>query len=252
MKGFVFKTACLGFFLASMSLTAQAQNYRRGDYKQHRGSSYTSTLRTIASPVGKRMHDYRNSNCYTGLRLGLNIASLSFNGTNGVNKNALAGLNLGVVGGYSLSPFTPIYIESGLLYTQKGVQGSKHSEDLKVNMHYLEVPVVFKYKAYLNDGLNEVSVQPFLGGYAALGFAGKTKDFDLREKVNTFGDHAFRNLDAGLRMGCGLEYNNLYLELSYDLGLANVARNNFNHLGYDNFDDKIHTSTFSATLGFNF
>jgi hypothetical protein len=53
-------------------------------------------------------------------------------------------------------------------------------------------------------------------------------------------------------MGCGFQFEHLYLEVSYDWGLANVARNNFNHLGYDNFDDKIHTSTLSGTVGLNF
>ena len=248
MKQNILKFACLSLVLALAVPTVSAQGYRRGDYKRGRT---TSTI--LSSP---RSHGggfgWDSYNHYTGIRLGLNVASLAFDGTSGVSKSPLAGLNLGFVTGHRISPWAPIFIEPGLFYTQKGVKGSRGTEDLKVNMHYFEVPVVFKYKIDLDYGLNQMSVQPFLGGFASLGFAGKTKDFDAREKISTFSDEAFSCLDAGLRLGCGFELEHFYAELSYDWGLANVARHNFRHLGYDNFDDKIHTSTLSATIGLNF
>lgn len=243
MKGILNKVVCLTIALACVTITADAQVYRRGDYRRGRSTSSYRHAR------GRGYDVYGN---YTGLRLGANIASLSFDGTSGVSKDPLTGLNLGVVGGVEVTPYAPIFFESGLLYTQKGVKGSKGGDDLKVNMHYLEVPLVFKYNIGIESGLNYMSVQPFFGGFASVGFAGKTKDFSTHEKVNTFSDRAFSNLDAGLRMGCGFQFEHLYLEVSYDWGLANVARNNFNHLGYDNFDDKIHTSTLSGTVGLNF
>lgn len=233
----------LGLFLAVTCVcsSADAQTYRRGDYRRGRTTSLFGRSKNVI-PMS-----------YAGVRIGANIANLNFEGTHGVNKSSLAGLNLGVVGGYSLTPMSPIYLESGLLYTQKGVEGSKGGEDLKVNMHYLELPLVFKYRIDADPyGYNNFNVQPFFGGFAALGFAGKTKDFGDREKVNTFGPNAFRAFDTGLRMGCGLEFQNFYAEVSYDLGLANVARSNFKHLGFDSFDDKIHTSTLTLTAGFNF
>lgn len=236
----------LGLFLAVSCVcsSADAQTYRRGDYRRARSGTAFS-----------RMHgggDYFPMG-YAGVRLGANAANLSFDGMHGISKSSIAGLNLGVVGGYSLSMYTPIYLESGLLYTQKGVEGSKADEDLKVNMHYLEVPLVFKYRINVNPySVDNLNVQPFFGAFAAVGFAGKTKDFGVREKVDTFGPNAFRHFDSGLRLGCGIEFQNLYAEVSYDWGLTNVARSNFKHLGFDSFDDKIHTSTLSATVGFNF
>ena len=247
MKKNLLKVLCLGMALGCVSQNMTAQTYHRGDYKRGRTSySAPSPRRSSISWLG-----WDDEEHYTGLRLGMNIASLAFDGTSGVSKDALTGLSLGIVSGHRLSPYAPIYIEPGFYYTQKGVKGSKAGESLKVNMHYFEVPVVFKYRVEF-DTPTPVSLQPFLGGYASLGFAGKMKDFDAREKTSTFSENAFSCLDAGLRLGCGIQLDHFYGELSYDWGLANVARHDFRHLGYDNFDDKIRTSTLSATIGLNF
>lgn len=250
MKGILTKVAILALTMTCTSISVNAQNYRRGDYK-HRGAS--STVSSIAHSFGGGYKDYRyHDGNYTGIRLGANSASLLFDGTGGINKNSFTGMNFGFVNGFRMAPYVPLYLESGILYTHKGVKGSKNGEQLKVSMHYFEVPLVFKYKIYLDDGLNNISLQPFFGGYASLGFAGKTKDFSSYTSSNTFGKNAFGNFDGGLRVGCGFEFENLYLEVAYDRGLANVARDNFHHLGYDNFNDQINTSTLSATIGFNF
>jgi hypothetical protein len=34
-------------------------------------------------------------------------------------------------------------------------------------------------------------------------------------------------MDAGLRTGCGLQIDMFYAELSYDLGLANICKDDF-------------------------
>jgi hypothetical protein len=44
-------------------------------------------------------------------------------------------------------------------------------------------------------------------------------------------------------MGCGFQFDHLYAEAGYDLGLTNVGREYF---------DRTHTSSLFATLGVNF
>lgn len=88
-------------------------------------------------------------------------------------------------------------------------------------------------------------MEPFFGGYLACGIAGKIKDYNNREAYSSFGDEddTFNRFDGGLRFGCGVSYQMLYLEASYDLGLANV--------GKDRFDDA-RNRCFNLTVGVNF
>ena len=53
----------------------------------------------------------------------------------------------------------------------------------------------------------------------------------------------FSRFDGGLRLGCGIEYEFLYGELAYDIGLANISHDYF---------DTSHTGAFFVTIGVNF
>lgn len=188
---------------------------------------------------------------YIGIRLGLNVSNLALDGME-IDKSPLSGLNVGVVYGISLDSDMPLYFEPGLLITGKGVKvdATRNQQKIRTRLNYFEVPFVFKYK--FDDLHHDISIQPFLGGFASLGFCGKTKYFDDRAKENSFRSGAFRNFDAGLRLGCGIAYQNLYFDLSYDLGLANVASNKFSDFGYDDFDDTIRTRCFTISIGLDF
>ena len=47
----------------------------------------------------------------------------------------------------------------------------------------------------------------------------------------------------GFKLGCGLEYNMLYLEVAYQLGVTNIA---------DDDDFSIHANQLSINFGVNF
>jgi hypothetical protein len=47
----------------------------------------------------------------------------------------------------------------------------------------------------------------------------------------------------GFKLGCGFEYNMLYLEVAYQLGVANIA---------DDSDFTTHANQLSINLGVNF
>ena len=80
-------------------------------------------------------------------------------------------------------------------------------------------------------------------GSNVLTFSGKIKDQSQRLIYNAFADDAFHRFDGGLRLGCGLQYDYLYAELGYDIGLANVSRDDF---------ETAHTGCFFANIGINF
>lgn len=153
------------------------------------------------------------------------------------------GLNVGFVAGTQMVHGTPLYVEGGLYYTEKGGKSGSGSDKFTYNMNYLEVPLVLKYKFY---PASDFTIEPFMGGYVSCGVGGKIKDFNNRAAYSSFGDKYadnFRRFDAGIKLGCGVGFDIFYLGASYDIGLANV--------GKDSFQDT-HTGCFNLDFGINF
>lgn len=218
--------------LAILTLSGMAQPA----YRRPAGRSYP--IGYLGDHRGYTGRYFVRSN-YLGLRVGLGVSTIRSDDRYLNGASAKPGLNLGFVTGFQLAPITPIYLETGLLYTEKGGKGNYNGK-FSYKMDYLEVPLLMKYHIYLG---RLTSVQPFAGVYGALGVGGKMKDFDQREAYSSFSKDAFRRLDGGLRLGCGLQYDHLYAELGYDLGLANVSHDYF---------DTSHTGSFFANIGLNF
>lgn len=86
---------------------------------------------------------------YYGARLGLSASGVT-------DAGSKAGLTLGGVVGLRLSDSAPVFIESGLAYTQRG--GKK--DGFTTNLNYLEIPILIKYGIPVVDG---VHVLPLLG-----------------------------------------------------------------------------------------
>lgn len=202
---------------------------------------------TAALPALAQYEDYggRNQfavehNVYYGLRLGLGITTVNSDEKDLDGGGAKAGLNLGALVGFQLSPSAPVYLETGLFYKEKGgkgyVNGSKHTYDL----NYLELPIIAKYRYEMAENF---SIQPFAGGYFAYGISGKVKNYDARETYSSFSDSRFKRFDGGLKFGCGAEYQIIYAEVGYDLGIANISHNEF---------DSSHTGCFYINCGVNF
>ena len=111
----------------------------------------------------------------------------------------------------------------------------------QVALDYLQVPLVMKY---MIDVDRMFSIQPYVGGYLALGVAGKIKDFGHRQAYSSFDSkEGFQRFDGGIRIGCGIQYDFVYAELGYDFGLSNISHDYF---------DTSRTGALFATVGFNF
>lgn len=202
--------------------------------------------------------NHNNVEQYYGLRLGLSIASLSSDDVN-YDMSARTGLNFGAVYGLQLANSTPLWLEFGAMYSEKGGENSNFAnvfdngtdkksyvEKVTTRLSYLQVPIVVKYAIDITDDLY---LQPYLGGYLALGIGGKTKHYGItnseldipRSSQSSYDD--FKRFDGGLRIGCGLEYQMVYAEAGFDFGLANICDNDF---------DATHTRSFFVNVGVNF
>lgn len=218
--------ACL---LTTISTSAIAQRYSYND------SRYMRTVSRHDVPV------------YLGFRIGPAFAFVNSDDPMLNGGSMKTGLSFGGVVGLQLTNSAPLYFETGLTFVQKGGRGYIEMEDEKrakftFNLAYLELPLVVKYSLELDE---HMSFQPFLGGYFAFGIGGKIRNFKDREAYGSFsgGNNTFRAFDGGLRFGCGFSYDLAYIELGYDLGIANIGQDDF---------DTTHNGCLFINLGVNF
>lgn len=185
--------------------------------------------------------DWRSDNqFYYGLRLGLSVSTINSDEERLDAPGSRSGLNLGAVIGYELSSGTPVYLESGLFYTEKGGKYSKNGNKKKYNLNYLKLPILLKYNIELEDPF---CITPFAGGYFAYGIGGKIKDYNTKQSMSAFSDFNFKRFDGGLTIGCGFSYQIIYGELSYDFGLTNISQDEFG---------SCHNGTLNLNFGVNF
>lgn len=179
---------------------------------------------------------------YYGLRLGMAISSVSSDSEKLNASGTQTDINVGFAAGMQLSTDAPVYLESGLYYTAKGGQGksSENRSKFTYDLNYLEVPLLIKYSVELDY---DMYLQPLAGGYIAYGVGGKFKDYGDRNIDYSFSEDAFKRFDAGLRFGCGFQYQVLYAEAFYEFGLTNICHDYF---------DKAHTGCFNINIGVNF
>lgn len=186
---------------------------------------------------------------YFGFRIGPTFSAIN-SGIDALEAGNRTGLNMGIAAGFGLTRDNTLYLETGLSYTEKGGKDDKPI-DVSKTLDYFEVPLVAKYFYAIDD---KFTVQPFLGVYGGLAIAGKVKtkinnvntsesSFD-NDALKAVGDnHHYGRLDAGLRIGCGASFEMFYVELAYDLGLANIGSDDF---------ETAHNSALQLNFGVNF
>lgn len=186
---------------------------------------------------GRSRYNRDDTERYYGLRLGMNVASTSSE-SNAFDTNPRTGLVIGFAYGMQLSKHHPLWLEASLLYSEKGGKTHQDGDKVTYRLGYLQLPIVAKYGINMDDDLY---LQPFFGGYLSMGITGKMKNYGTRESESVFDN--MKRFDGGLRAGCGLEYKMMYVEVGYDLGLANIAKDEF---------DNTKTRCFFVNLGINF
>lgn len=202
---------------------------------------YPYGRRPRVQTVGRHGNEYVAwHSYYFGFRVGMNASHVGSDNPTLDAGGVKTGLNIGIAAGTQLTYRAPLFIESGLYYTQKGGNSGSGHDKVTCDLNYLEVPLVIKYKHFVG---HQTSIQPYAGGYLAVGTDGEIKDHNTRMSQGSFDDDNFSRFDGGLKIGCGVGYSMLYLDASYDIGLANI--------GKDKFDDT-HGGCFTINLGVNF
>lgn len=165
---------------------------------------------------------------YLTISSGLTLSGISSDADDIDAGAVMPGFYLGFLGGIQLTSSVPLFIEAGILYTQKGGKTSSNmrgAEDKEWKLNYIEIPLVLRYKLWCGGG---ASVQPCFGLYVAEGVGGKIKDYTTRSEVKSFDSGYFERLDAGLRLGCKIAWKLVFFDISYDCGLANIDTDSFN------------------------
>lgn len=217
---------------AAIIMPASAQCYRQSRYYNNR---------TDRLEYGRHDSGLGTGNMYYGFRIGPSFSFVNSDDSRLDGGDWQTGLNVGALVGIPLSANIPLYIEAGLFYDEKGGRKKLPSgKKMTYDLNYLQLPIVAKY-IYSPDG--RFSIQPFFGGYLALGVGGKIKNFEDREAFGSFSDEGFQRFDGGLRLGCGVGYDLFYVDLTYDIGLSNICHDTF---------DTSHNGSLSLNFGVNF
>lgn len=194
-------------------------------------------------------------NIYWGVRFGMTAASLSGD----LDASSKVGMTLAGIVGLRPSDNTPVFIESGLYYTERGgknggpYKGVRNNEGKvgsvsRVGYNILEIPLTIKYGLKVSD---EIAVLPFFGPYFSYAISGKTKQtivgIDQSESEGTFDEKnaihgGLNRASMGLKLGVGAEYNKIYVEVGYQFGITNIAKR-------DDFSGR--SNAFFANIGVN-
>ena len=143
---------------------------------------------------------------YWGVRLGLNFSGIG--GDIEADKGR-TGMTLGGVVGLRVSDSAPVFLESGLYYTGRGGKNLKYNNlplADKGHLNYIEVPALIKYGISTE---NNIAILPFIGPTFSMGISGSYK--------------YLKHPEMGIKIGCGVEWNNLYAEMAYQIGVTNIA-----------------------------
>lgn len=171
---------------------------------------------------------------------GLNLSNLSGD----VEDNKVKpGFHIGVGADYNFAP--NMAIQSALLYSAKGAKADLEGIDITLNANYLQLPVHFAYKI---DAAPGTKVVLHAGPYIAYGVGGeiKGKESGVTVAIDTFdGDIGLmKRLDAGLGLGVSTEFVPILLDLGWDMGLINVAR--------DSGNESVKNQNAYLTIGYRF
>ena len=166
---------------------------------------------------------------YYGIRFGGTLASVGGD----VSIGTKTGLTLAGVVGLRVSSSAPVFLESGLYYTQRGAKEG----NITITHDNLEIPILVKYGVKATD---QIALLPFFGPYFAYAVSSEYK-----YKGETAPSDQFRpnRNNMGFKLGCGAEYNKIYAEIGYQFAVTNFV---------DSDDITAHNNALFLNFGLNF
>lgn len=193
-----------------------------------------------------------------GVRAGANISNFSIN-FDEMNMDSKPSFNAGFNYERLLLNSTPLYLETGLYYTNKGAKlGSWDDEDglYQFSLNYLEVPVMLNYKFYLGDNF---ALYPSAGLYYAFGVGGSEQEkykeeYDGETYIEIYKDKVFgedrmlKRSDFGYRVSVSAMWKSVVLTAGYEGSILNTLQDS----GDEDFSLKMRNSNIFIALGYNF
>lgn len=179
-----------------------------------------------------------------GFRGGLNMSNLYVDDID--DENVKLAFHVGIYNESEITDFLSIQPE--LLYTSKGAQlvydgFLSGSGKYRYNLNYLEVPVLIKLKAggFAIHG----------GPYAAILVGANVTNVDDNgtvQDVESLDKDDFNQLDYGLSLGAGFDFEGGELILRYDFGLQEIGKSDF----AGEATDQAKNSALMISVGFDF
>lgn len=165
---------------------------------------------------------------------GLNMSN--YYGSNLSDKNIKPGYHAGV--GLDLEFLANISFQTGLYFTSKGAEYTTNIPvigDVKYSAtaNYIQLPIHMAYKIDVKPG---TKLFIHAGPYFAYGIGG-TRSIETeysdnpdnmlgQQEINTFDKKfGYKPFDIGVGLGIGAEFGVMVIDLGWDMGLKNIARN---------------------------
>lgn len=178
---------------------------------------------------------------YYGIRIGITGSHIVADNPALNVSHLKAGFSFGGIIGLRLSDSTPVYLESGLIYANRGGKGTDNGH-IKTSINTLELPLLIKYGVGLP---NDMALLPFAGAFVNMGLGSGHYRSTVEGHVSAINKERYQRFDAGLKVGCGFEYKMLYAEIGWEFGLANMVHEN------DLYENG-HSGALVASFGVNF
>ena len=159
-------------------------------------------------------------------KIGLNASNLTDYSDDG-DTDWKAGLAIGVEGEYHINHW--LGISAGLLYSQQGTKGDISGKEVKLNMDYINVPMLANF--YVTKGLAlKAGIQPGFKVNSELKQGGYSVDAD-----------GVKSMDWALPIGISYEYMGFCLDARYTLGITDAIK-----------DTDVKNQVFQLTFGYKF
>jgi hypothetical protein len=183
-----------------------------------------------------------------GLKGGLNSSDFSGD-TEGMDFKPRVGFNVGAFAAIELSE--KVTLQPEILFSTQGaeaqnveafVNGSIYTGDVKFNLSYINIPVMFKY--YVADKFN-LEAGPQIGFLTSAETS--TKVDGINQTVDQDAKDYFESVDFGFNLGAGYDFTkNVSAGIRYNIGLSNIAKTEAG----DNSETQ--NSVFSLSVGYKF
>ena len=165
---------------------------------------------------------------------GLNMSN--YYGSNLSDKNIKPGYHVGI--GLDLEFLADVSFQTGLYFTSKGAEYTTNipvigDVEYNVTANYIQLPIHMAYKIDIKPG---TKLFIHAGPYFAYGIGG-TRSIETeftdnpdnilgQQEINTFDKNfGYKPFDIGVGLGIGAEFGVMVIDLGWDLGLKNIARN---------------------------